>query len=56
MKEIIFDSIQAFNDYYEKETRHPLVTVMRYDKVHKLEESVFKYGLYALFLKENKGC
>ncbi len=56
MKEIIFDSIQAFNDYYEQETRHPLVTVVRYDKEHRLEESVFKYGLYALFLKENKGC
>ncbi len=56
MKEIAFDSIQAFNDYYGQETLHPLVSVVRYDKEHKLEESVFRYGLYALFLKENKGC
>lgn len=56
MEVITFDSIQAFNDYYGQETRHPLVSVVHFDKEHKLKESVFHYGLYALFLKENKGC
>jgi AraC family transcriptional regulator, transcriptional activator of pobA len=56
MKEITFNSIQAFNDYYGWETRHPLVSVVRFDREHKIEEATYHYGLYALFLKENKGC
>jgi AraC family transcriptional regulator, transcriptional activator of pobA len=56
MKEITFNSIQAFNDHYDWETRHPLVSVVRFDREHKIEEATYHYGLYALFLKENKGC
>lgn len=56
MKEITFNSIQAFNDHYGWETRHPLVSVVRFDREHKIEEATYHYGLYALFLKENKGC
>ena len=56
MKEITFNSIQAFNDHYGWETRHPLVSVARFDREHKTEEATYHYGLYALFLKENKGC
>lgn len=56
MKEIVFDSVQAFNDYYGLETLHPLVSVVRYEGGDKLEECLIHYGLYALFLKENKGC
>ncbi len=56
MKELIFNSIQEFNDSYGFETQHPLVSVVRNDKVHTLEEHTVTYGFYALFLKENKGC
>lgn len=56
MKEIFFNSVQDFNDLYGLETVHPLVSVMRYDKLTKQEEHTVHYNLYALFLKENKGC
>lgn len=56
MKEITFNSIQEFNDFYGFKTLHPLVSVVRYDKQLPIEECVVHYGVYALFLKENKGC
>ncbi len=56
MTELTFDTVQAFNDHYGFETQHPLVSVVRYDKEHTLDEHIVHYGLYALFLKENKGC
>ena len=56
MKEIFINTVQDFNDYYGFETLHPLVSVARFDKERKLEEALYHYGLYALFLKENKGC
>lgn len=56
MKEFYFNTVQEFNDHYGLETLHPLVSVVRYDKPRVLEEATYHYGLYALFLKENKGC
>ena len=56
MKEIHFDTVQQFNDFYGFETLHPLVSVVRFDKEQMLEECMVHYGVYALFLKENKGC
>lgn len=56
MKQIYFDTVQQFNEQYGFETLHPLVSVVRFDKPHEVEECVTHYGLYALFLKENKGC
>lgn len=56
MKDLYFNTVQQFNDFYGIETLHPLVSVVRYDKLHTLEECTCHYGLYALFLKENKGC
>ena len=56
MKEYFFNSIQDFNDYIGVDTLHPLVSVVRFDKDIKQVESLHHYGLYALFLKENKGC
>lgn len=56
MNEIHFDSVQQFNDHYGFETLHPLVSVVRYDKQQPIDECLVHYGLYALFLKENKGC
>lgn len=56
MKDLYFNTVQQFNDFYGIETLHPLVSVVRYDKPHVMEECICHYGLYALFLKENKGC
>lgn len=57
MNEIELDSVQKFNEMYGFETLHPLVTVVRYENEHRsLDEMTLHYGLYALFLKENKGC
>ena len=56
MEEIRFCTVQEFNDHYGVPTLHPLVTVVRFNREAKLEEHMYHYGLYALFLKENKGC
>lgn len=56
MRDFHFNTVQEFNDYYELETLHPLVSVVRFNKPAKVEEAMYHYGLYALFLKENKGC
>ena len=56
MKEFYFNTVQEFNDCYGLETLHPLISVVRYDKPRVLEEATYHYGLYAMFLKENKGC
>ena len=56
MRDFHFNTVQEFNDYYGLETLHPLVSVVRFNKPAKVEEAMYHYGLYALFLKENKGC
>lgn len=56
MQQIDFNTVQQFNDYYGFETLHPLVSVVRFDKAVVIDECNVHYGLYALFLKENKGC
>lgn len=56
MRDFHFNTVQEFNDYYVLETLHPLVSVVRFNKPAKVEEAMYHYGLYALFLKENKGC
>lgn len=56
MKEIFFNTIQEFNDYIGMKTLHPLVSIARVENTSPIQEAVHHYGLYALFLKENKGC
>ncbi len=56
MKELYFNTVQQFNDYYGFETLNPLVSVVHYDREREVTEGIYHYGLYALFLKENKGC
>lgn len=56
MQEIYYNTVQEFNDRFGFETLHPLVSVAHFDKALKQEEVIYHYGLYALFLKENKGC
>lgn len=58
MKEIKLDTIQDVNDYYGATTFHPLVTVVHLDR--SVSETPLKYqinyGVYAIWLKETKGC
>lgn len=58
MKEIKLDTIQDVNDYYGATTFHPLVTVVHLDRSS--SETPLKYqinyGVYAIWLKETKGC
>lgn len=55
-KDFRFDTVEDFNRFYGFETVHPLVSVVRYEQDREVQEGVYHYGLYALFLKENKGC
>ena len=56
MKELFFNTIQEFNDFIGVKTLHPLVSIARVERTAPIQEAVHHYGLYALFLKENKGC
>ena len=56
MKQLDLFTVQKFNDYYGIETTHPLVNVIHYEHPQQLQEHLVNYGIYALFLKENKGC
>lgn len=56
MKELFFNTIQEFNDYIGVKTLHPLVSVVRVENASPIQEAVHHYGLYALFLKENKAA
>lgn len=56
MEELYYNTVQDFNDSYGLETLHPLISVAHYEHQGPVEEAVIHYGLYALFLKENKGC
>lgn len=56
MEEIFINTIQDFNDYQGVETLHPLISVVRVENTEHIKECVMHYGLYAIYLKENKGC
>ena len=56
MEEVFLNTIQDFNDYQGLETLHPLVSVVHVENTEHIQECVMHYGLYAIYLKENKGC
>ena len=56
MEEVFLNSIQDFNDYQGVETLHPLVSVVHVENTEHIKECVMHYGVYAIYLKENKGC
>ena len=56
MEEILINTIQDFNDYQGVETLHPLVSVVHVENTEHIKECVMHYGVYAIYLKENKGC
>ena len=56
MEEIFLNTVQDFNDYQGMETLHPLVSVIHVENTEHIRECVMHYGLYAIYLKETKGC
>ena len=56
MRDFHFNTVQEFNDYYGLGTLHPLVSVVRFNKPAKVEEAMYHYGLYALFLKKTRAA
>ena len=56
MQEIFLNTVQDFNDYQRMETLHPLVSVLHVENTEHIQKSVMHYGLYAIYLKETKGC
>ncbi|MCQ2300557.1 MAG: helix-turn-helix domain-containing protein [Bacteroidales bacterium] len=56
MQDIFLNTIQDFNDYNGVETLHPMVSVVHVDSTDHIQACTMHYGLYAIYLKENKGC
>ena len=56
MEEVFLNTVQDFNDYQGVETLHPLVSVVHVENTEHIKECVMHYGLYAIYLKKNKGC
>ncbi|MGM9708489.1 MAG: helix-turn-helix domain-containing protein [Prevotella sp.] len=58
MEEIRFDTIQQVNDHYGVTTLHPMVTVIHLERsgYAAAAKSLVHYGVYAIWLKETKGC
>ena len=56
MEEIFINTIQDFNNYQGVETLHPQVSVVHVENTEHIKECVMHYGVYAIYLKENKGC
>ncbi|MDY2642022.1 MAG: helix-turn-helix domain-containing protein [Mediterranea sp.] len=56
MQEVFLNTVQDFNDYQGMETLHPLVSVIHVENTEHIRECVMHYGLYAIYLKETKGC
>lgn len=56
MGDVYLNTIQDFNDYNGMETLHPLVSVLHVENTGHIRKCVMHYGLYALYLKETKGC
>lgn len=51
-----FDEVKDFCNFFGKQTNHPLVSIVRFDGGHTVLEYTARWGLYALFLKQTKGC
>ena len=56
MEEVFLNTVHDFNDYQGVATLHPQVSVVHVATTEHIRERVMHSGLYALYLKENKGC
>ena len=56
MQEVFLNTVHDFNHYQGMETLHPMVSVVHVDNTEHIQKCVMHYGLYAIYLKETKGC
>jgi len=57
MEEILnIETVSQYNDLYGFETKHPQVAMVQFDSDTLHVDVKFRIGLYAIFLKETKGC
>ena len=56
MKEVKLDTIRQLNDRYGFEHLHPMVAVGRFEGEFEPGETAYRYGIYAIYIKETKGC
>ena len=56
MEEVFLNTVHDFNDYQGVATLHPQISVVHVENTEHIRECVMHYGLYALYLKENRGC
>lgn len=54
--EIKIDSIKRLNEYYEFEHLNPMITVGHYKGVLEPGVTTYEFGVYAIYIKETKGC
>lgn len=50
------ETIDEYNHLYGFETRHPLVSIVRFDTDQEVASYRMTMGFYSLFLKETRGC
>lgn len=55
-EEINIDSVSNLNDCYGFTPLHPLITIGHYEGESVPGEYVYHYGIYAIYIKETKGC
>ena len=56
MEVIKADSIEQYNRFFGFQTKHPLVSVVHFDRVENQPVYQMTFGFYALFLKKTVGC
>jgi AraC-like DNA-binding protein len=57
MKDILkIETVEQYNDFFGFETLHPLVNIVDFDERTAMSDYTMTIGLYALFLKNTKGC
>ena len=54
--EVKIDSIRRLNDYYGFEHLNPMISVGHYKGDPEPGETTYDFGIYALYIKETKGC
>lgn len=50
------DTIRSLNDHYGFEHRHPMIAVGHYEGELEPGATTYDFGVYAIFIKETKGC
>lgn len=54
--EVNLDTIQHLNEYYGFEHLNPMITVGHYKGTLQPGTTTYDFGVYAIFIKETKGC